>query len=313
MRVLFHFNAEGALAARLAALRDQRIEVVVVPEADVAGFDAALPSVDVLWHVLRPVTAADFARAPKLKLVQKFGVGVNTIDVEAAKRRDVAICNLPGTNSRAVAELTLLLMLGCLRQLPALGRIADDGRDWSLPGPLQARLGELGGRTVGFVGAGAVPSTLAPWLVAMGATLVVATRRDTPGPWTRLDLDALLERADVVSLHLPATPETNGILSAARIARMKPGAVLVNTARGSLVDEDALARALGDGRLAAAGLDVTSVEPLPADHPLRRLPNVLLTPHAAWLTPETFARSLDVAVENVLRLERGEALRNRVA
>ena len=313
MRVLFHFNADGELAARLAALSGSGLDVVAVPEADVAGFDAALPAADVLWHVLRPVTAADFAGAQRLKLVQKFGVGVNTIDLDAAKRHGVAVCNLPGSNSRAVAEMTLMLMLGCLRQWPALARVAAEHRDWTLPGPLQARLGEIGGRTVGFVGAGAIPSTLAPWLAAMGARVVYAARGDRTGPWTRLDLDALIERADIVSLHVPATAQTQGLLSAARIARMKPGAILVNTARGALVDETALARALADGRIAAAGLDVTAVEPLPADHPLRRLPNVVLTPHAAWLTRETFERSIDVAADNVRRLARGEPLLHRVA
>jgi phosphoglycerate dehydrogenase-like enzyme len=313
MRVLFHFDASGTLIDTVADRPPDGLDVVVIPESDVAGFDAALPHTDILWHVLRPVTAADIARAPRLRLIQKVGVGVNTIDVAAAQDHGIAVCNMPGVNSQAVAEMTLLLMLGCLRQWPAVQRLAENSRSWGMPGDLQGSVGEIAGRTVGFVGFGGVPSRLAPALDTLGARVVYASRSAKPVPWERLDLDDLLEAAHIVSLHLPLTPETTMLFNASRIARMRAGAILVNTARGGLVDEPALVEALETRRLGAAGLDVALVEPLPADHPLRRLPNVLLTPHIAWLTGETLRRAMDVALDNAHRLQRAAPLLHRVA
>jgi len=313
MRVLLHFNAPPRLVSRLHALAAESFDVTVIAETDIVAFDAALPSTDVLWHVLRPVTASDIAAAARLKLIQKFGVGVNTIDVAAATARGIAVCTMPGTNTQAVAEMTLLLMLACLRHLPQLQRVARDGNAWSLPPSLQGDVGELAGRTVGLVGFGAVPSRLAPWLVTMGARVVYTARSARAVPYERLPLEALLASADVVSLHVPATPETTHLLDARRLALMRRGAILVNTARGALIDATAMVDALRSGQLAAAGLDVAAVEPLPAAHPLHAMPQVVLTPHVAWLTPETFARSLDVALDNLRRLQRGDALVHRFA
>lgn len=313
MKVLLHYDAGPALAVRLALLAADGLEVGVCAQGDADAFDAALGEVEVLWHVLEPVTAAHLARAPRLRLIQKIGVGVNTIDVEAARARGVAVCNMPGTNSRAVAEMTLALMLAALRRLPYLDARTREGRGWSLDPALQDGFGEVAGRTVGLVGFGAVPSLLAPVLAAMGAEVIYSARSAREIPYRRCTLDELIAESDVVSLHVPLSAETERMLDAARIARMKPGAVLVNTARGALVDEQALVAALRDGRLRAAGLDVLAEEPAPADHPLLALPNVVVAPHLAWLTPETLARSLEVAVDNCRRLAAGEALRHRVA
>ncbi len=313
-RVLFHHEASPGLTARLAGLARQGLEVAVVPAADRAGLATARPQVEILWHVLEPVTAAMLEAAPRLRLVQKIGVGVNTIDLEACRARGIACCNMPGTNSRAVAELALALMLAVLRRIAWLDRETRAGRGWALPEDFADRLGELAGRRVGLVGMGAVPRLLAPVLAAMGAEPVYWSRREKPdAPARFLPLDELLATSDVVSLHLPLLPETAGLLSAERIARMKRGAVLINTARGGLVDEPALLLALSDGHLAGAGLDVFEREPLPADHPLLARPEVVVTPHLAWLTPETLERSLEVAVENARRLAAGTPLLNRVA
>ena len=198
-----------------------------------------------LWHVLKPVTAAVIAAAPRLRLIQKIGVGVNTIDLEAARARGIAVCNLPGTNAPAVAELTLLLMLGALRQVGALRRGGAGGTRLGAGSGGAGRLGELGGRTVGLVGYGAVPRALAPVLRALGCRVLYTARApkaDAIGECRTLD--ALLAEADVVSLHLPLTAETERLIDAAALARMKPGAVLVNTARGGLVDQAALVEAL---------------------------------------------------------------------
>ena len=311
MKVVFHYAAGPELASRLAAL--EGLEVAVCPEVDDARFAALMAEAEVLWHVLKPVTAEVIAAAPRLRLIQKIGVGVNTIDLDAARARGIAVCNLPGTNAPAVAEMTLLLMLGALRQVARLDAATRAGRGWALDPALQDRLGELGGRTVGLVGYGAVPRALAPALQALGCRLLYATRAPKPdalGEWR--PLDALLAEADVVSLHLPLTRETERLIDTAALARMKPGAVLVNTARGGLVDQAALVEALRSGRLAAAGLDVFAVEPMDPADPLLALPNVVLTPHLGWLTTGTFGRSFPLAVENCRRLAGGAPLLHRV-
>ncbi|MCX8101614.1 MAG: 2-hydroxyacid dehydrogenase [Geminicoccaceae bacterium] len=313
-RVLFHHDASPASRSRLSALAECGLRVTIVPAADRAGLERALPDTEVLWHVLVPVTAEMIDRAPRLVLVQKIGVGVNTIDLEACRARGIAVCNMPGTNSRAVAELALGLMLAVLRRIPVLDRATRAGRGWALPDALADRFGELAGRRVGLLGMGAVPRLLAPVLTAMGAEAVYWSRTAKPdAPARYMPLDELLATSEVVSLHLPLVPDTRRLLSAERIARMKPGAILINTARGALVDEAALVAALTRGHLAGAGLDVFEQEPLPSDHPLLALEQVVVTPHLAWLTPETLERSFAVAVENCRRLRAGEPLLHRVA
>ena len=304
--VLFHYQAPPALARRLATLAGEGIEVTIVAPDDVAGLRAALPATEVLWHVLAPVDAGFIAAAPKLRLIQKWGVGLNTFDLDAARARGIRVANMPGTNSRAVAEHTLLLMLACLRRLHAVETDFRQG-SWTPPARVMAGLGELSRRRVGLVGMGAVPWLLAPILTALGAEPVYWSRRPKPeAPACFVELADLLATSDIVSLHLPLTPETAGLVD---IRVMREGAILVNTARGGLVDEAALLVALKAGRIAAAGLDVFAIEPMPADHPFLTLPNVTLTPHLAWLTGETLIRSLDVAVENVRHLAAGEPLR----
>ncbi|MCA3387836.1 MAG: hydroxyacid dehydrogenase [Roseomonas sp.] len=312
MKVLLHYDAGPGLAARLATLPG--IDLTICPEADTALYARLLPEIEVIWHVLRPITAADIAAAPKLRLIQKIGVGVNTIDLEAARARGIAVCNLPGTNSRAVAEMTLLLMLGALRRIAYFDTETRAGRGWSQPPALQDHLFELAGRKVGLVGYGAVPKLLAPILQAMGCKILYTAHAPKPEALgTFLPFEALLAEADVVSLHIPETPDTRGLLNGAAIGRMKPGAVLVNTARGGLVNQAALAAALRSGHLAAAGLDVFAAEPLNPADPLLGLPNVVLAPHVAWLSTGTFARSFSIAAENCQRLASGEALLHRVA
>jgi phosphoglycerate dehydrogenase-like enzyme len=310
VRVVFHYSAGPDLRARLTALPG--LEVAVCPDSSNPAFTAAMREAEVLWHVLQPCTREIIAGAPKLRLIQKIGTGVNTIDLEAAKERGIPVCNLPGTNSRAVAELTLLLMLATLRRLPRFDAELRAGI-WAADPAVQDHLGELGGRTAGLAGYGAVPKILAPILAALGCRVLYSTRSPKPDAIGEFrTLDALLAEADVVSLHVPLTPETERMIDAAALARMKPGAVLINTARGGLVDQQALTTALRSGRLAAAGLDVFADEPPDYAEELFRLPNVVLTPHIAWLTRETFERSFSIAAENCHRLAAGRPLLHRV-
>src|SRR5580698_8153135 len=176
MNVLFHFASGPDLTARLAAIPG--LNISICPEHDELLLARLLPETEILWHVLKRCTAEMIAAAPRLKLIQKIGVGVNTIDLDAAKARGIPVCNLPGTNARAVAELTLALMLATLRRVPRFDAGLRGGV-WLDPG-LQDGIGELGGRMVGLVGYGAIPRLLAPVLVAVGCTVIYAARRDVP-------------------------------------------------------------------------------------------------------------------------------------
>ncbi len=311
MNVVLHYAAGPGLAARLAGFAADGLDIAAC--GDDASLAEALPRAEVLWHVLTPCTAAMPANAPNLRLIQKIGTGVNTIDLAAARARGIPVCNLPGTNAPAVAEMTLLLMLAAPRRLVFLDRATRAGGGWALDPSRQDRFAELGGRVVGLVGYGEVPRVLAPILRAMGCRLLYTARAPKPdalAAWR--DLPALLAESDVVSLHVPIGPDTERLIDAAALARVKPGAILVNTARGGLVDQAALTEALESGRLAAAGLDVFAHEPEQTDTPLFRLDNVVVTPHVAWLTTGTFDRGFVLAAANCRRLRDGAPLLHRV-
>ncbi|WP_421937992.1 2-hydroxyacid dehydrogenase [Phenylobacterium sp.] len=314
MKAVLHYRASAGFRAMLAhQAAAAGVEAVVVDETDDAGFAHEIADADVLLHVLKPVTAAMIAGAPRLRLVQKLGVGVNTIDLEAAKAAGVAVANMPGTNSQAVAEMTLALMLSVLRRLPYLDPLTRRGEGWSPDTDLIDGVGEIAGRTVGFIGYGASPSPLSAALEALGARVIYTARSPKPQlPGRFVSLEELLATSDIVSLHVPLTAETEGLIGRAALAAMKPGAILVNTARGGLVDEAALVEALHSGRLRGAGLDVFAAEPVDPGNPLLMLPNVVVAPHQAWLTPETLDRSLVVAFDNCRRLMAGQALENQV-
>lgn len=314
MRAIFHYACSPNLNARLQALAPPWLSIQSCPESDDALLTRLLGNAQVLLHVLKPATAQVMEAAPDLRLIQKIGVGVNTIDLEHARRRRIAVCNMPGTNSRAVAESTLMLMFTVLRRCLKLDAETRRGGGWRLDPAVFDDIGEIGGRTVGLVGYGAVPAKLAPVLNALGArVLYTATTAKGQAAAEWRELPELLEQSDIVSLHLPLSAATERLMNRAAFARMKPGAVFINTARGGLVDEGALIEALGSGQLVGAGLDVFDDEPVRADSALLAMDNVVLQPHVAWLTQETLSRSLLVAVENCRRLRDGEALLHRVA
>jgi len=272
--------------------------------------EGVAPDITVLLHVLTPVTAEFIGSAPNLKLIQKLGVGVNTIALRAARDRGVAVCNMPGTNSQAVAEMALSLMMAVLRRTCFFDARTRAGQGWSADPSELDSVGEIGGRKIGLVGFGNSAQRLAPVLAAMGARVAYSARNPRDVPYEFLPLERLLAECDIVSLHIPLTEETRACIDP---FKMKKGSILVNTARGELVDERRLADALASDHLLGAGLDVFADEPLPPRSPLLDLANVVLTPHIAWLTPETLVRSLTVAHENCRRLVEGEPLLNRVA
>lgn len=281
--------------------------VVHVDEA--APLDAVAGEITALLHVLTPVTGDFIASAPKLKLIQKLGVGVNTIALDVARDHGVAVCNMPGTNSQAVAEMALSLMMAVLRRTCFFDARTRGGEGWTADPSELDSVGEIGGRTVGLVGFGNSAQRLSPVLAALGAKVIYTARSRRDGPYEYRPFNDLIAEADIVSLHIPLTDETRASIDP---FAMKKGTVLVNTARGELVDQTRLVEALTSGHLRGAGLDVFAEEPLPRGNPLLGLPNAVLAPHIAWLTPETLVRSLTVAHENCRRLAAGESLLHQV-
>ncbi len=308
--VLFHFDAPPALRARLAPLLEG-LDVRWCAEHDEDRFAELLTDSEALWHVLRPITAADMDRAPRLRLIQKLGVGVNTIDLDAARARGIAVANMPGVNAAAVAESTVALMLASLRRLVELDRRTRAGHGWPIDTSLAATVGELGDCTVGLIGYGNIARRVEHVLRAFGST-VIHTASHADGEDSYRTLDELLAASHVVSVHIPLTDATHGMLGAAQLELMRPGAILVNTARGEIVDESALVAALRSGRLGAAGLDVFHSEPLDASSPLIELDNVVVQPHVAWLTSGTMHRCTAIAADNARRMARGDDILNAV-
>jgi phosphoglycerate dehydrogenase-like enzyme len=310
LTVLAHF-VPGEKVTEFLAPEADWLDIRYCPEDDDDTFYRELPEAEVIWHVLRPISGHDLEKAPRLKLVHKMGAGVNTVDVEAATRLGIAVANMPGANAPSVAEGTVLLMLAALRRLPELDRATREGRGWPSDPTLGETVRDIGGCTVGLVGYGNIAKSVEKIVVATGAHVLHTSTRDDGHPGWR-SLPDLLAASDIVSLHLPLTDATAGMLDRAALARMKPDAVLVNTSRGAVVDEDALVDALRAGTLAAAGLDVFAVEPIPAGNPLLGLDNVVLTPHVTWYTADTMRRYLEHAVDNCRRLRDGRELANKV-
>ncbi|MCE2488112.1 MAG: hypothetical protein J4F42_21570 [Desulfurellaceae bacterium] len=314
MKAVLHYRSSPGFRDLIARRAPDWLEIVVVEETDTGTFAAAMGDAEVLFHVLQPVTAAVIRAAPCLRLIQKIGVGVNTIDLAAAQQRGIAVANMPGTNTPAVAEMTLLLMLAALRRVTAFDTATRQGRGWQPELTSLDAVGEIAGRTVGLVGYGAVASRLAEVLKALGATLLYTARQPKAGAVAKwCSLSELLRQSDIVSLHLPLTAQSANLMNVETFGLMKPGSIFINTARGGLVDEAALLDALRSGRLRAAGLDVFATEPVEADNPLLALEQVVVTPHIAWLTPQTLERSLAVGLENCRRLRDGEPILHRVA
>ena len=231
MKVLYHHPAGAQLRRRFDELATDGITVTVVEEAGGPALDAALAQAEVIWHCLYPIDAAVFEKAPKLRLIQKIGVGVNTIDRETAAARGVTVCNLPGSNAPAVAEHTLALMLATLRQIPQLDAAMRQGQGWALTPKLEDGLGELYGRRVGLVGWGATAQQLAPVLDALGATVAFCAQHAHAAPYAQRSFEDLLAESDVLSLHLPLTEATARMLDANALARLPAGAIIIGARR----------------------------------------------------------------------------------
>lgn len=267
--------------------------------------DAPTPRGD--WVALVPllsrwVGGTELKNLPKLRIVANVAVGYNNVDLVAAELRRVTVTNTPDVLTEATADLTWALILACARRLPAGMDLVKSGQ-WTGWHPTQLLGMELRGRTLGLLGAGRIGQAVARRAVAFGMRLIYSTRAPKPELETatgavRVELGALFRESDVLSLHVPAVPELKGVVSAENLARMKAGAILVNTSRGDLVREEALAAALESGRLGAVGLDVYAEEP--AVHPrLLAAPRAILLPHIGSATLETRRAMAGLALANV--------------
>lgn len=264
------------------------------------------------------VLDAETLRAlPQLQLICVAATGTNNVDLYAAKQQGIAVCNAVNYGPKSVAQHALMLMLNLATKAPAYSRAAVDGR-WSrspffclLDYPVM----ELAGKTLGILGYGVLGQQVAQLGRALGMDVLISARPDSDSvPEGRLAFESVLRTADVLSLHCPLTEANHRLINAERLAMMKPGAFLINCARGGLIDELALAAALRNGQLGGAGLDVLSQEPPPADHPLLApdIPNLIITPHTAWASHEARQNLVNILADNVRSFLSGEAM-NRVA
>lgn len=244
-----------------------------------------------------------FAACPNLKLVSILATGYNIVDLAAAKRRGITVCNVPGYSTRAVVQMTFALLLEICQQVGLHSGAVHTGRWQTCPDFCfwDRPLIELDGKTMGIVGYGAIGSAVGTVAQALGMKLLVTARHEKPVPEGArfVSLPELLAQSDVVSLHCPQTAENARMIDAGALAQMKDGAILLNTARGGLLDEQAVADALRSGKLLAAGMDVVSAEPIRADNPLLTAPNCFLTPHIAWAPLETRRRLQTISAENL--------------
>jgi glyoxylate reductase len=267
---------------------------------------ARAPELDALLSMLTDRVDAELIdAAPRLRAISNYAVGVDNVDLDAATARGIPVGNTPGVLTESTADLAMALMLGIARRLAEAESFvrAGEWRTWE-PGLMLGR--DLHGATVGIVGHGRIGQAVGRRLEGFGCELLTTSRSGG------VALDELLERSDFVTLHCPLNAETRGLIGAAALRRMKPTAYLVNTARGPIVDTDALDHALRTGEIAGAALDVTDPEPLPADHPLLDAPNLLVVPHVGSATHATRGRMADIAVDNLLAGLAGEPMPHSV-
>jgi D-3-phosphoglycerate dehydrogenase len=255
-----------------------------------------------------PLSRGFIEAASDLKVIGVLRGGTENLDVEYATERGISVLNTPGRNARAVAECTMGMILSEVRNIARAHTCLRSG-EWRRSFPNSDGIPELCEKTVGLVGYGAVGRLVAGYLQAFGSEILAYDPyvKDDPSPAQLVDLETLLKQSDVVSVHARLTEDTYHLIGERELLLMKPNAVLVNTARSGLVDEEALVRALSDRRIMGAALDVFDTEPLPPDHPLVKLENVTITPHLAGSTIDAFINSPKMMAGHLVRMLRGEA------
>ncbi|MBR5547763.1 MAG: D-2-hydroxyacid dehydrogenase [Clostridia bacterium] len=256
-----------------------------------------------------PITTQTFAACPQIRYVGVLATGYNVVDVEAARRRGIAVANVPTYGTMAVAQHTFALLLELCHHVGAHNAAVQQGRwtngrdfcFWDYP------LTELCGKTLGVIGYGRIGQAVANIARALGMQVLACSAH---GGENQVSLDEVIAQSDVISLHCPLTKENEKFINRQTIARMKDGVMIVNTARGQLIDEEALRDALLCGKVSGAAVDVASAEPIRAENPLLGLPNCIITPHIAWAPKESRQRLMDVAVSNLEAFLKGEPVNN---
>ena len=251
-----------------------------------------------------PITEEVFAACPNIKLICVQATGYNVVDCEAAKRRRIPVCNVPSYSTAAVAQFTMALLLEVCHRIGHHDRLVHEGKwcesesfcFWDSPQM------ELAGKTIGIIGFGSIGQAVGRLSKALGMEVITysrSVRSEGKEIAEYVDLDTLFARSDVISLHCPLFPETEKMINEQTIGKMKDGVILLNTSRGGVIDETAVAEGLRSGKLRAAAVDVVSEEPMRRDNPLLTAPNCIITPHMAWAPIETRKRLLGVVAENI--------------
>lgn len=280
-------------------------DITVYPRTDSpAETIARLQGVDIVLLNKVPITEAVLAACPDLKLICVLATGYNVVDLKAASKRGIPVCNVPAYSTASVSQFTFSLLLELCNRVGHHDRVVHEGKwsrcpnfcFWDTPQM------ELAGKTMGIIGFGRIGKAVGRIAKAFGMEVLAYNRsRSAEGETiaTYVELEELLRRSDVVSLHLPLTADNAGMVNAEFLAKMKDGAILINTARGGLINEAALHQALTDGKLRGAAVDVAGIEPIPADSPLLTAPNCVITPHMAWAPLEARQRILDITVQSI--------------
>jgi D-3-phosphoglycerate dehydrogenase len=269
---------------------------------------------DAVLNCYAKITARVIDKLDHCKIIARYGIGVDNVDVIAATRAGILVTNVPDYCVDEVSDHALALLLALARQIVAADRAVKAGA-WDVV--THAAIRRLRGQALGLIGFGKIAKALAAKVEPLGIKVIVYDPYLNPDLIARhgaeaVDFDRLLGESDAVSIHVPLSPETRNLIGPRELARMKPTAFLINTSRGGIVDEQALATALREGRLAGAALDVLGDEPAPADHPLMQAPNLILTPHLAFYSRESVIELQTKTAEEVARALRGESPRSPV-
>ena len=302
--ILVARGLNAAQKTRLDAFADV-IDITATPDEDEV-FRAELRKVDgVLCSALRKIESEWLREAsPRLKVVSNFGVGFDNVDIPTATELGIRVCNTPGVLDYAVAEITMALMLGITRRVAEASEFAKDGQWGRRPFPLGT---DLNGKILGILGFGRVGKEVAKRAMSFGMTVIYTDVVDAgPGEWQRVSQSELLQTADIVTLHLNLSDQTRGMIGKEAFNSMKPTSFLVNTARGPIVDHEALYDALAEGQISGAAVDVLDPEPPQPDDPILKLPNILITPHIGTATTETRAAMGDLWIANIIDVLSGK-------
>ena len=263
---------------------------------------ARIADADIILLNKTPITANVIQTCPNIKLICVLATGYNVVDYEAAAKKGIPVCNVPGYGTDAVAQFTLALLLELCHRVQIHSQSVYDGEWSSCPDFCywKSPQMELAGKTMGIIGYGSIGQAVAKIAKAFGMRILAYSRTRYPKyADVYTELDALLKKSDVISLHCPLFPENVEMINADTISKMKDGAILLNTARGGLINEQDVATALHSGKLGAAAVDVVSYEPISRENPLLNAPNCIITPHMAWAPIESRQRILDITVDSI--------------